>query len=228
MTDNCPKCLLEIGGRTLLTRTIDALCATGVRDITIVTGYRSPMIVEHVRSLCRVGVRFNFIENTLYQTTNNIYSLWLAGPSVAGKDFILMDSDIYCDAALVARTAGQDGNVLAVNRHELGDEEVKVICDDGGVVLEISKTCDAHKACGESVGVEKMTSAYSAALFRELDLMCGTEGLIDVFYEAAFERLIPLGHSFRVLDTTDFFSMELDTVEDFEQARMLSHNQCAD
>jgi hypothetical protein len=74
---------------------------------------------------------------------------------------------------------------------------------------------------GESVGIEKMTAAYSEALFRELDQMILNEGLIDIFYERAFERLIPQGHTFRVIDTTDYFSYELDTPEDFHRAQEL-------
>ena len=74
---------------------------------------------------------------------------------------------------------------------------------------------------GESVGIEKMTAAYSEALFRELDQMILNEGLIDIFYERAFERLIPQGHTFRVIDTTNYFSYELDTPEDFHRAQEL-------
>jgi choline kinase len=44
------------------------------------------------------------------------------------------------------------------------------------------------------------------------------EGLIDIFYERAFERLIPQGNTFEVVDTTDLFSYELDTPEDLEKA----------
>ena len=53
----------------------------------------------------------------------------------------------------------------------------------------------------------------------ELEQMIEHEGLIDVFYERAFERLIPQGHTFRIVDTTNFFSIELDTPEDFENAK---------
>jgi hypothetical protein len=66
-----------------------------------------------------------------------------------------------------------------------------------------------------------MTAAYSEALFRELDQMILNEGLIDIFYERAFERLIPQGHTFRVIDTTNYFSYELDTPEDFHRAQEL-------
>jgi len=47
------------------------------------------------------------------------------------------------------------------------------------------------------------------------------EGLIDIFYELAFERLIPQEHTFRVVDTTNYFSYELDTPEDFQRAQEL-------
>ena len=74
---------------------------------------------------------------------------------------------------------------------------------------------------GESVGIEHVTPEYSEALFQELDLMIEQEGLIDIFYERAFERLIPQGHTFRVVDTTPCFSYELDTPEDFQRAQEL-------
>jgi choline kinase len=74
-------------------------------------------------------------------------------------------------------------------------------------------------AVGESVGIEKIAASFSSALFKELQQMIEKEGLVDVFYERAFERLIPQGYTFRIVDTTGFFSIELDTVEDFENAK---------
>ena len=81
--------------------------------------------------------------------------------------------------------------------------------------------CSIQDAIGESVGIEKMTADYSEAIYHELQQMIEQEGLIDVFYERAFERLIPQGHTFRVVDTTSYFSYELDTPEDFERAQQL-------
>jgi hypothetical protein len=74
---------------------------------------------------------------------------------------------------------------------------------------------------GESVGIEKIMADYSRALACELDRMILEEGLIDIFYERAFERLIPQGYTFQVVDTTPFFSYELDTPEDYERAQEL-------
>ena len=58
-----------------------------------------------------------------------------------------------------------------------------------------------------------------------LGVMITKEGLDNIFYERAFERLIPQGHSFYALDTTEYFSVELDTVNDFEQAQRLIPSQ---
>ena len=95
---------------------------------------------------------------------------------------------------------------------------MKIVVDDAGRITEISKTCSPQDAIGESVGIEKMTAEYTEALYQELRQMILDEGRIDIFYERAFERLIPQGHTFEVVDTTDLFSYELDTPEDLERA----------
>jgi choline kinase len=140
---------------------------------------------------------------------------------VRAKEFLLMDSDILCDPAAVVRIAHESESALAVNRHELGEEEMKVVVDADCRITEISKTCRPEDAMGESVGIEHITADYSEALARELDQMIEQERLIDIFYERAFERLIPQGHTFRVVDTTNYFSYELDTPEDFKRAQQL-------
>ncbi len=220
LTDDRPKCLLAVGSRCLLQRTVDSIVEAGISRLVVVTGYRENMIrtflTEHYPTLDII-----FIDNDVYQTTNNIYSLWLARPYIDGRDFLLLDSDILFDGAIIKRLLANDGSVLALNDHTLGEEEIKVIVDADGKVIEISKTCNIQDAIGESVGIEKMTADYSAVLFRELEKMIEGEKMVDVFYERAFERLIPQGYTFGVVNTTDLFSIELDTVEDFNQAKQL-------
>jgi choline kinase len=228
LTDTKPKCLLKVGERTLLERTVAAMAAAGINEFVVVTGYRADQIrdfldnLDNLDNLESLGKpRFTYLHNADYEHNNNIYSLWMAGQIVRGQEFLLMDSDILCDPAAVLRIAQEPEAALAVNRHELGEEEMKVVVDAQMRITEISKTCRPEDAMGESVGIEKMTAAYSEALFRELDQMILNEGLIDIFYERAFERLIPQGHTFRVIDTTNYFSYELDTPEDFHRAQEL-------
>ena len=220
LTDTQPKCLLKVGERTLLERTVDAMTGAGIQELVVVTGYRGEMIrqflMDHYPTLT-----IHFIHNADYEHNNNIFSLWMTRPYTDGKDFLLMDSDILLDPLLVKSIVEQAGTALALNRHECGEEEIKIITDNEGRVVELSKTCSIADSIGESVGVERIASDCSTALFRELEQMIEHEGLIDIFYERAFERLIPQGYHFHVVDTTDFFSIELDTVEDFERAKEL-------
>ena len=231
LTDTKPKCLLKVGERTLLERTVAAMAAAGISEFVVVTGYRADQIRDFLENLETLDSldnleslekpKFTYLHNADYEHNNNIYSLWMSGQIVRGQEFLLMDSDILCDSAAVQRIAQEPEAALAVNRHELGEEEMKVVVDAQMRITEISKTCRPEDAMGESVGIEKITADYSEALFRELDQMILNEGLIDIFYERAFERLIPQGHTFRVIDTTDYFSYELDTPEDFHRAQEL-------
>ena len=51
----------------------------------------------------------------------------MSGQVARGQEFLLMDSDILCDPETVAVVARQETSALAVNRHELGEEEMKVV-----------------------------------------------------------------------------------------------------
>ncbi len=248
LTSNTPKCLLKVGERTLLQRSMDALIKAGIREFVIVTGYLHEQIEAFVQQTYGDSISVRFIHNKDYATTNNIYSLWLARPEAEGQEVLLLDSDLLYDGQIVERVlADKHENVLTLIRHELGEEEMKVVIDPplpslegkdpsksplkgetfslplregwGGSITEISKTCDPALAAGESLGIERMGKAYTTALYKELDGMMNSEHLENKFYELAFQRLIPCGYTFTVLDVTDLFSCELDTVEDFENAK---------
>lgn len=219
LTSTTPKCLLKVNGKTLLERTLDNFISNRITDFLIVTGYLQDMIRDFVAQHYP-DLNVKFLYNKDYAATNNIYSLFLAEEFACGNNFILSDSDILFSKDIIAALlADKNPDVLAMNRHELGEEEIKIISDNERNVLEISKVCSIENAVGESVGLEKMSANYSAALYKELHQMIDREGLSNVFYEKAFERLIPQGHIFKYLDTTDFFSMEIDTVEDYERVK---------
>ena len=248
LTSNTPKCLLKVGERTLLQRSMDALIKAGIREFVIVTGYLHEQIENFVQQTYGDRISACFIHNKDYATTNNIYSLWLARPKADGEEVLLLDSDLLYDGEIIERVlTDSHENVLTLIRHELGEEEMKVVIDPplpslegkdpsksplkgetfslplredrGGSITEISKTCDPSLAAGESLGIERMGKAYTTALYKELEEMMNSEHLENKFYELAFQRLIPKGHTFSVLDVTDFFSCELDTIEDFENAK---------
>ena len=120
LTDTKPKCLLEVGSRTLLQRTVDAMLQAGISELVVVTGYRGSMIRDFLTAHYP-QLNIHFLHNADYEHNNNIFSLWMTRPYTDGRDFLLMDSDILCDPKAVAEVARQQEPALALNRHELGE-----------------------------------------------------------------------------------------------------------
>lgn len=201
---------------------MDTLVGCGCRDFVIVTGFMREKIETFAKARYAGKADITFIHNELYATTNNIYSLWLAVKDSDGQSILLLDSDLLYDPRIVERMISSPAeNALALIRHVLGDEEMKVVADAAGRIVAINKTCAPESAAGESLGIEKMGASYVAALRAELRTMMENESLRNVFYEMAFERLIGQGHCFTIEDVTGLRSMELDTIEDFETANRL-------
>lgn len=155
LTDTQPKCLLKIGKRCLLERTMDALISNNIKEFIIVTGYRQQQIIDFLQKRYPLQ-NITFIYNERYASTNNIYSLWLTAPQTTKEDILLLDSDILFDPKVITELLqSEKADTLAVNKHKLGEEEIKVIADAEGKIIEISKTCSISQAMGESIGIEK-------------------------------------------------------------------------
>jgi histidinol-phosphate aminotransferase len=215
LTLNIPKCLLEVDGKKILERSINNILASGITEIIIVTGFLNEMIENFVQDIYP-KVKFTFIHNERYKETNNIYSLWLCMDQLESSRVLLMDSDIIFEPEIITRLfESKHENCLALNDHDLSDEEIKVIVDDQNRITELSKICSIPNATGESIGIELFDNRFISELKKELDLMILDEGLVNVFYELAFERLIQKGQVVLPVDTTDLFSMEIDTEEDY-------------
>ena len=88
LTENTPKCLLKVNGKTLLERTLDNFINNGISEFLIVTGYLQNMIKDFVTTNYPL-LNVRFIYNKDYSTTNNIYSLFLAEEFAKGEEFIL-------------------------------------------------------------------------------------------------------------------------------------------
>ena len=87
LTDTKPKCLLEVGGKTLLQRTVEAMAAAGITEFVVVTGYRGNMIRDFL-TLHYSLFTIHYLDNVDYAHNNNIYSLWMAGQIVRGQEFL--------------------------------------------------------------------------------------------------------------------------------------------
>lgn len=219
LTDNTPKCLLKIGGKTILERTLDNLLAYNLDDIIIVTGYLEEQIKSFVkRYYPKLNVTYIF--NEQYDITNNIYSLWMTKDLVMNNEMLLMDSDILFDKKILELLIkSKYQNCLALRSdHKLSDEEIKVRLNSDKSIAEISKTVDLKHAVGESIGIEKFSSEFTKKLFEILDRKILVENKVKVFYEAAFQDAINDGNKIYAVDIGSLKCIELDFAEDIERA----------
>lgn len=228
-SDLIPKCLLNVGKKNLLQRTIENIIANGINDFIFVTGYRESMIKDFVNKNFS-NIEKTFITNSDYKNNNNSYSLWMTKDFVKG-DVLLLDSDILFDKAIIAKLLNSNyENCLTVNlSKELDEEEIKVILNSENKILTIGKELPIDKSAGESIGIEKFSSYFMKELFTILDRKIVKENIVNEFYEASFQEVIDKNdsrNSIYAIDVSEFKCIEIDTVEDYENAqRILINNE---
>lgn len=207
-----PKCLVTLGGETLLSRNIRLLQNAGIQDVAVVIGCAA----ETVRRTCR-GVQF--VENARFAQTNSLYSLWLARPLLA-DGFVVMNCDVLVHPQLVADllTARHEDALLVAYRDEettYGDEEMKVRVRRGRVV-DISKTMAPEEADGENLGVVKFGPEGARVLAEEMDALIAAgehKAWVPRAFKAFAERR-PL----HAIGTRGFPWTEIDFPEDYRRA----------
>ena len=90
--DRC-KCMVEVNGQTLIERMLYQLDAKGLSRIVIVVGYKGEKLKEHIATL-NIRTRIIYVENPIYDQTNNIYSLMLTKEYLREQDTLLFESDL--------------------------------------------------------------------------------------------------------------------------------------
>jgi choline kinase len=215
-TEATPKCLLDIGGKTLLSRYLDALAAVGVTEAVFVVGYlKERIMAEAARS--SAGLQVRFIQNDHY-TRGNILSLWFSREEF-DDDLLIMDADVLFPQELLARVlASPDKNTIAVDeRFQDTGEEQKVVCEDDWVVEVTKKIGHDPRVRGEAVGVLRLCAEAAEVLRGILEEFIDT-GKDSVEYEDSIRELaaeVPIG----VVEIGDLPWIEIDFPQDLTQAR---------
>jgi choline kinase len=218
LSDDTPKTLLSVGGVPILRRTITSLLRCGFDQFVIGTGYLEHMVRDAVASWFP-ALDVTFVSNPDFRTTNNAYSLLLTREHVETGGFILLDGDVVFDLSVVEELVERGPDCLAVRSvGEIGLEEVKVTADNEDRVLAIGKHVPVRSAMGESVGIELFSAASSKRLFAALHERVAEQGLVNEYYEAAFQQIIDDGSTLYGIDIGSMYAAEIDTVEDWVAA----------
>ena len=216
LTDNCPKSLLKINGKTILEMMLSHIKTCGINEVIFVLGYLQDQIKDYVKTKFP-DLIVQFITNEKYEVTNTGYSLMLTKDFVKNSTFIKFDADVVFDINILKTLiASEYDNCLCIDKNiNLDAEEIKVIIKDDNRVVKASKTVNPLDAIGESIGIEKISGETAHTLFNDLELMMKDEQYHQEYYEAAYERLIEKDVPFYALDISGLRWTEIDTKEDF-------------
>jgi choline kinase len=221
LTDELPKCLLTVAGRTILSRGVSILAGCGITRITVVDGFAGDRVRSALGSEFPPGW-FTFVRNPDYETTNNAYSLWLARRPEE-ESLVLLDADLVFDAGVAGLLIGDrhDDRLAVRSRGEIGEEDVKVRLGPDGRILDIGKHVPLDRAAGESVGLAAFSARFGRRMFDVLERRILREGRRDEWYESAFLELIEAGETIYPVDLGGLRAIEVDTPEDLRRARSL-------
>lgn len=139
-TANNTKCMLEVNGIRLIDRMLAQLDKLNLSRIVIVIGYEGQNLKNYI-SKQYPSKPIVFVENTVYDKTNNIYSLWLARGFMAEEETLLLESDlIFEDKVLNAAVDSEYENCALVSKYETWMDGTMVrINDDNDIVNFIPK-----------------------------------------------------------------------------------------
>ena len=167
VTQHRPKCLIEIGGRSLLHRYLESLAAIGVRRADIVVGYKQEMIRAAVAGdSCGIGVTF-WANEEFHR--GSISSLWVAR-SAFDDDTIVMDADVLFHRDILRRlvsSACENALLMDETVTQTGEECMVVVAGERVIALT-KKMPDHFDYAGEGVGFLRVKYADTPRLVSSL------------------------------------------------------------
>lgn len=219
LTEETPKCLLDVGGHTILGRQLERIAAAGIRRAVIVTGYLADRVEEHLRRH-PPALEVTLAPNPDYATTGNCMSVLAARGRVDGRGVVICDGDVVLTGDCLSRLMQHPSScgLLLDVETKLGDEEMKAQLDEKGYVRRLSKQIAPADAAGESIGIQKVSGPALPILWATLDAM-RDGGDTGGYYEDAFQRMMQAGVTFQTVPIGHHEWTEIDDLADLEDAR---------
>lgn len=118
LTENNTKCMIKVNGMRLIDRMLTQLLSLGLSRIIIVIGYEGDKLRDYIINHYP-SENIMFVENEVYDKTNNIYSLWLAKDLISEEDTLLLESDLIFEESILKAVieSGYD-NCALVSKYE--------------------------------------------------------------------------------------------------------------
>jgi len=195
LTLDAPKCLTEVGGTPILGRLVDNLRSQGISRLVVVTGYLDHCIREFLQEYSP-DMHVEYIFNPAYQTTNNIYSLWLARQAIQ-EHFVLIESDLVFHASMLNDMLTPDKIAISQLLPWMNGATVE-LNNQNGVVAFHTKRDTANSPNYKTVNIYSLSLQSWQKVIAQLERYIADERLGD-YYEAVFSDMVSMEHSHLML-----------------------------
>ena len=223
LTNDNTKCMLQVNGVRLIHRILDSIYETGIRRVVLVVGYKA----ENVKSLIGEeyrGMEVVYVENSVYDKTNNIYSLFLAREYLTADDTILLESDLIFESNVLKKIINDPYPTLAlVDKYESWMDGTVVTLDEDNNIVEFL-TKDKFKYSDissyyKTVNIYKFSKEFSKTHYVPfLEAYCHALGKNE-YYEQVLKVITLLDDSpLKALPLSGEKWYEIDDIQDLDIA----------
>jgi choline kinase len=216
LTQDRPKCLLDIGGKTLLAHQLEALAQCQVRDVVIVVGYLADRMRQAINAV-QLPLSVSVVHNPQYATTNNLYSLWSAREQLWETPFVCLHADVLFHPQILRQCLAAASDIcLAVDR-EIHEETMKVAIT-AGTVTQIGKGIKPEAIAGTFLGIAKCSATAGKRVLQAAETLVAA-GETMGYFTVAIERVIAQGTPVGFALTDGLPWIEIDVPVELERAR---------
>ncbi len=229
-TQNHTKCMMEVGGETLLARAVTALVNAGIHKLVMVIGYEAKTLCDYIQTQ-NFPMEIEYVYNKDYASTNNIYSLYLARDYLEQDDTILLESDLIFEGKLIQDLVeNQEKNIAVVAKYEQWMDGTMVLLDSKRNIVDfVDKTQFRYEDVDDyykTVNIYKFSKEFSKKQyipFMEAYLKAyGT----NQYYEQVLKILAHIKNSelkAYVLENENWY--EIDDAQDLDIADTIFSNE---
>lgn len=221
------KCMVPVNGVKLIDRVLTQLSQLNLQRVIIVVGYKGQELIKYLDHRYDDKLKIEFVNNPIYDRTNNIYSLSLVKDQMQEDDTILIESDlIFSDRLFSMILADERPNIALVAKYETWMDGTMVRIDqDGNIVNFVPKKAFNYQEVDsyyKTVNIYKFSKAFSQTQYVPfLDAYCKALGNNE-YYEQVLRVITLLDKTnLKALDIGNEKWYEIDDVQDLDIAETI-------
>lgn len=225
-TKDNTKCMVEVNGVRLIDRLLHQLSASGIHKVVIVVGYQSDNLKSWIADRYE-DMQIIYVDNPVYDRTNNIYSLWLAADYLRSDDTLLLESDVILDDSVIPYILSASyPNLALVDKYESWmDGTVVRLNKENDIVNFIPKKGFDFRVADnyyKTVNVYKFSKSFSAGTYVPfLEAYTKSVG-VNEYYEQVLRVISALDRrDFKALPMNGRKWYEIDDLQDLDNAETL-------